>query len=150
LTLAGGMLERGGSSAEQAPSGLPALHFPGGSVSYAAADRSGHNRGEFRRNRNFDWVTASPAFKTTGASTMMRKTTLFVATMFVAGTALAFHCPQDMKKIDEAMAKNPKLTAAQMDEVKKYRAEGEALHKAGKHQESVDTLAKAEKILGIM
>ena len=42
-----------------------------------------------------------------------------------------------------------KLTAAQTDEVKKYRAEGEALHKAGKHQESLDTLAKAEKILDI-
>ncbi len=36
-----------------------------------------------------------------------------------------------------------------MEEVKKYRAEGETLHKAGKHQESLDTLAKAEKILGI-
>jgi hypothetical protein len=33
--------------------------------------------------------------------------------------------------------------------VKKYRAEGETLHKAGKHQESIDTLEKAEKILGI-
>jgi hypothetical protein len=54
-----------------------------------------------------------------------------------------------MKKIDDAMAKNPKLTAAQMDEVKKYRAEGEVLHKAGKHQESLDTLAKAMKILDI-
>ena len=64
-------------------------------------------------------------------------------------SAFAFHCPMDMKKIDEAMAKNPKLTAAQMDEVKKYRADGEALHKAGKHQESVDTLAKAMKILNI-
>jgi hypothetical protein len=79
----------------------------------------------------------------------MKKTALFVATLFAAGTAFAFHCPQEMKKIDDALAKNPKLTAAQMDEVKKYRAEGEALHKAGKHQESVDTLAKAEKILGI-
>jgi hypothetical protein len=54
-----------------------------------------------------------------------------------------------MKKIDDAMAKNPKLSEAQMADVKKYRAEGEALHKAGKHQESLDTLAKAEKILGI-
>jgi len=54
-----------------------------------------------------------------------------------------------MKTIDEALAKNPKRTAEQMAEVKKYRAEGEALHKAGKHQESVDTLAKAMKILNI-
>jgi hypothetical protein len=80
---------------------------------------------------------------------MIRRTALFAATMFAAGTALAFHCPQDMKKIDDAMAKNPKLAAAQIDEVKKYRAEGETLHKAGKHQESIDTLAKAMKILDV-
>ena len=47
------------------------------------------------------------------------------------------------------MANSPQLTPAQMDEVKKYRAEGEALHKQGKHQESVDTLAKAMTILKI-
>ena len=64
-------------------------------------------------------------------------------------SAFAFHCPMDMKKIDEAMAKNPQLTAQQAADVKKYRAEGEALHKQGKHQESVDTLAKAMKILNI-
>lgn len=64
-------------------------------------------------------------------------------------TALAFHCPADMKKIDDALATQPALTSEQMNEVKKVRAEGEALHKAGKHQESVDTLAKAMKILGI-
>jgi hypothetical protein len=54
-----------------------------------------------------------------------------------------------MKKIDEALAAKPKLSEAQMAEVKKYRAEGESLHKAGKHQESIDTLAKAMKILNI-
>ncbi len=64
-------------------------------------------------------------------------------------SAFAFHCPKDMKAIDEALAKNPKLSAAQMSDVKKYRADGEASHKAGKHQESVDTLAKAMGILGI-
>jgi hypothetical protein len=79
----------------------------------------------------------------------IRKIALFAATLFAAGSAFGFHCPQDMKKIDDALAKNPQLSAAQMDEVKKYRADGEALHKAGKHQESLDTLAKAEKILGI-
>ena len=66
-----------------------------------------------------------------------------------SGSAFAFHCPADMKKIDEALAKNPKLSSAQMTEVKKYRAEGESMHKAGKHQDSVDTLAKAMKILNI-
>ena len=79
----------------------------------------------------------------------VRKIALFVATLFAAGTAFAFHCPKDMKQIDDALAKNPPLSAAQLDEVKKYRAEGEELHKAGKHQESIDTLAKAEKIIGL-
>lgn len=65
------------------------------------------------------------------------------------GTALAMHCPQDMKQIDAALAKQPKLSAQQAAEVKKLRAEGERQHKAGKHQESVDTLGKAKKILGI-
>ena len=80
---------------------------------------------------------------------MLRKSALLIALLFAAGTASASECPQHMKKIDEALAKKPQLTAAQMDEVKKYRAEGEAQHKAGKHKESVDTLAKAEKILNV-
>jgi len=80
---------------------------------------------------------------------MKARTALFAVAMLFAGSALAFHCPQEMKKIDDALAKNPKLTDAQMAQVKKDRADGEALHKAGKHQESLDTLAKAEKTLGI-
>jgi len=79
----------------------------------------------------------------------IRPAILFAALIMASGTALAFHCPMDMKKIDEAMAKNPKLTAQQMADVKKFRADGETMHKAGKHTESVDTLAKAMKILGI-
>ena len=78
-----------------------------------------------------------------------RSIALAVATLFASGVAFAFHCPADMAKIDAALAKNPKLTEAQMAEVKKQRADGEALHKAGKHQESVDTLAKAMKTLDV-
>ena len=80
---------------------------------------------------------------------MKRMLALAATLLFAATAAFAFHCPKDMKAIDDALAKNPKLSAADMEAVKKYRAEGEALHKAGKHQESIDTLAKAEKILGI-
>ncbi len=79
----------------------------------------------------------------------MKRTILSVVLAGFASAALAFHCPADMRKIDAALAKNPKLSAEQMAEVKKYRADGEALHKAGKHQDSVDTLAKAMKILDI-
>ena len=54
-----------------------------------------------------------------------------------------------MKKIDDALAMNPALSQEQLQEVKKLRGEGEKLHDAGKHQESVDTLAKAMKMLNI-
>ena len=80
---------------------------------------------------------------------MKRMMALGVAMLFAAGTAMAMHCPKDMKAIDDALAKNPKLTEAQMKEVKEHRAKGEELHKAGKHQESVDELGKAMKILNI-
>jgi uncharacterized protein len=80
---------------------------------------------------------------------MKRTLALGAALLFAAGSAMAFHCPKDMKAIDEALAKNPKLSAAEMADVKKYREEGEVAHKAGKHQESVDALAKAMKILKI-
>ena len=79
----------------------------------------------------------------------MLRITLAAVLALAASAAFAFHCPADMAKIDAALAKNPKLSAAQMTQVKKFRADGEALHKAGKHQESVDTLAKAMKILDI-
>ena len=79
----------------------------------------------------------------------MKQVVIAAAFALASSAAMAFHCPADMKKIDDALAKNPKLTATQMADVKKMRAEGETLHKAGKHQESVDTLAKAMKILDI-
>ena len=81
----------------------------------------------------------------------MTKIRAALATVLLAATtgAWAFHCPMEMKKIDEALAKQPALSAEQLAEVKKLRAEGETLHKAGKHQESLDALGKAEKILNI-
>lgn len=79
----------------------------------------------------------------------IRSIVVALSLALASSSAFAFSCPKHMKAIDAALAKNPKLTAAQLKEVKEYRAEGEALHKAGKHQESVDTLGKAEKILGI-
>ena len=79
----------------------------------------------------------------------IRQFVLLGGLALASAQAFAFHCPMDMKKIDEAMGKNPQLSADQMAEVKKLRAEGETLHKAGKHQESVDALGKAMKILNV-
>ena len=80
---------------------------------------------------------------------MKRILALAAAALFASSAAFAFHCPKDMKEIDDALAKNPKLTATQMKDVKDLRAKGEAAHKAGKHQEAVDDLAKAKGILGL-
>ena len=79
----------------------------------------------------------------------MKKLMTLIAMVVFSGAALAFHCPADMKKIDAALEKKPAHSAEQLTEVKKLRADGETLHKAGKHQESVDTLAKAMKLLGV-
>lgn len=76
-------------------------------------------------------------------------TGLLVAGLLAAAPAFAFNCPNEMKAIDAALAKNPTLSAQQLADVKKLRAEGEAFHKAGKHQESIDALTKAKQILKI-
>ena len=80
----------------------------------------------------------------------MKIRTLAVALGFALASTTAFagSCPKHMKAIDAAMA-TAKLTDAQKADVMKYRAEGEKLHKEGKHADSLATLAKAEKILGI-
>lgn len=78
----------------------------------------------------------------------MKRTALFIALAFSAGLAVAGSCPKLMKQIDEALP-SAKVTPAQMEEVKKLRAEGEAHHKAGKHAESEAALNKARGILGL-
>ncbi len=72
-----------------------------------------------------------------------------VLALAISGPAFASSCPKHMAEIDAALAKNPKLTAQQMNDVKALRAKGEADHKAGKHGDSVDALGKAKKTLGI-
>lgn len=78
----------------------------------------------------------------------MKRTALFVALVFASGVAFAHSCPKEMKAIDAALP-SAKLSPAQMEEVKKLRADGEAAHKAGKHDDSMAALGKAKGILGI-
>jgi hypothetical protein len=72
-----------------------------------------------------------------------------VLAVAVTGPTLANSCPKHMASIDQALATNPKLEPAQLAEVKKLRADGETLHKQGKHAESEAALGQAESILGI-
>ena len=80
----------------------------------------------------------------------MKISTLLVAASLALASSvtLAARCPMEMKAIDAAMSK-AKLSADQMAEVKKLRAEGEKLHSSGNHAGSVAALDKAKKILGI-
>ncbi len=82
----------------------------------------------------------------------MKRTSLAVvlaaSLAMASGAALAGGCPKEMKAIDAALP-TAKLDAAQMSEVTKLRADGETLHKEGKHADSMATLGKAKSILGI-
>ena len=80
----------------------------------------------------------------------MRISTIIVAASLAlaSSAALAHRCPAEMKAIDAALPK-AKLSDKDAAEVKKLRADGETLHKSGKHTESVEALDKAKKMLGI-
>jgi hypothetical protein len=78
----------------------------------------------------------------------MKRLILTAALIGFTSVAAAHNCPNEWKAIDAALPK-AKLDDKQMAEVKKLRAEGEQLHKAGKHSESMAALGKAKKMLGI-
>ena len=82
---------------------------------------------------------------------MIRRTLLAAvvavfATGFLSAPALAGHCPKDVKKINAAMSK---MDDKKMSMAKDAAAKGLALHKAGKHGESVKVLHEAMETLGI-
>ena len=70
----------------------------------------------------------------------MKKSLILVSLATACGLAFAFNCPNEMKAIDAKLATNPKLAEADMANVKKLRADGEAAHKAGKHDDSMKAL----------
>jgi hypothetical protein len=78
----------------------------------------------------------------------MKRIALFAALALSAPLVLAHNCPNEMSAIDAALPK-AKLEAKQASEVKQLRADGEKLHKEGKHNESMAALGKAKGILGI-
>ena len=77
----------------------------------------------------------------------MRRLATFLATTLLSTSLWAMHCPADMTKIDNLPKTAPSSDAAVLAQVQTLRAEGEALHKAGNHDESVKVLAEALKLL---
>jgi hypothetical protein len=80
---------------------------------------------------------------------LMKNFLITLALASSASLAFAHGCPKDMAAIDARLATNPKLSDADKAKVQKLRADGEAAHKAGKHDESMKLLAEAKKALGI-
>jgi hypothetical protein len=71
-----------------------------------------------------------------------------VVTVLAASPAFANGCPGEMAKIDEAL-KTAALSASDKKKVQDLRKKGEEEHKAGKHADSMKTLAEAKAILKI-
>jgi hypothetical protein len=72
---------------------------------------------------------------------------LVTVTAFGAAVVEANQCPLLIKQLNEGIAKMS--DQAKADEAKKLTAEADALHKAGKHAESVAKCDEAAKVAGI-
>lgn len=82
---------------------------------------------------------------------MIKKIMIIAAVALFAGgflstPAQASHCPKDVKLIKAAMSKMDKM---KMSTAKDAADKGMALHKAGKHGESIKVLHGAMESLGI-
>lgn len=77
------------------------------------------------------------------------KTLLAVLLLSMSSLALASNCPNEMKAIDAKLNAASGISAENMAKVKSLRADGERLHKEGKHDESMKALQEAKKLLGI-
>lgn len=86
------------------------------------------------------------------AEANVRKSISILAALLLCGAsglALAHNCPNEMKAIDARLSAKPALSPEDAAKVNKLRADGQAFHKAGKHDEAMKSLLEAKKILGI-
>jgi hypothetical protein len=68
----------------------------------------------------------------------------------LSAPAYARQCPNDIKKIDAALAGASSLPASALKPIKTLRDTGQRLHNAGKHADAVKTLAGAKQMLEAM
>lgn len=84
---------------------------------------------------------------------MKMQTLLLAGSLMLAPAAWAGNCPNLMSDVDDILEANPDLDAAAVTDeemgksVKELRAEGESLHQAGQHAESVEVLERAIELL---
>ncbi len=72
-----------------------------------------------------------------------------ILSVALAGPTFASSCPKHVQAIDAALAAAPQISPEDLAKAKELRDQGEAQHAAGQHAESLETLAEAEKLLGI-
>ena len=79
---------------------------------------------------------------------MGTRSVLFAAALVAvpAVPALAHQCPAFIRLIDQKMA-DQNLGKEQMVELRRLRDEGQRLHEQGRHEASMEALAKAEQML---
>jgi len=77
------------------------------------------------------------------------KTLVTASALLFCSVAFANSCPNEMKAIDAKLGTNPSLSMSDMEKVKSLRAEGEKMHKEGKHDASMKALGDAKKLLGL-
>lgn len=77
------------------------------------------------------------------------KALVTASALLFCSAAFAHNCPNEMKAIDAKLGASPSMSMAEMDKVKSLRAQGEKMHKEGKHDESMKALGEAKKMLGI-
>ncbi|WP_313225132.1 hypothetical protein [Stutzerimonas nitrititolerans] len=77
----------------------------------------------------------------------MRRISIFLVGALASAPLWAMHCPMDMAKIDERLETDPPEDPAVLAQVKKLRAEGEELHNAGDHTQSLQVLGQAQELL---
>ncbi|WP_339412756.1 hypothetical protein [Pseudomonas sp. EA_35y_Pfl2_R5] len=77
----------------------------------------------------------------------MYRLAAFLAAALLSTPLLAMHCPADMAKIDALLQSDPPSDPSVLAQVQELRAEGETLHKAGDHSQSVKVLGEALQLL---
>lgn len=83
---------------------------------------------------------------------LLLRVILCVATLALESTDLgaaesASQCPEQLKRVDALLKRNPKLPAEELAKAKKLRDQGEVLIKGGKIKECRIALNRAEKML---
>ncbi|NOV23242.1 hypothetical protein [Cupriavidus necator] len=86
-----------------------------------------------------------------GEATVRKFFPIVTAILLCGASSMAFahNCPNEMKAIDAKLSSKPALSPEDAAKVARLRADGEAYHKAGKHDEAMKSLLEAKKILGI-